>query len=233
MGDTVRRTAGPWTPSVHALLNHLGPRLPATPAVLGFDQHGREILTFLPGRVLDTSTEMLSSGQIRSLVAWTRTFHSTAGCFDPGGPWRFDEVEKPTVIGHNDIAPYNVCFEGEELVGVFDWDLAGPTTPLLELAFIAWNCVPMWQEIGRELAAERLELIASTYGTYSALEILEVVPVRIQMMLQWIPKAAIAGDEGMVHLMTLGEPQRSRRSLDDLLSRLPAIAAQLTERSAH
>jgi aminoglycoside phosphotransferase (APT) family kinase protein len=33
-------------------------------------------------------------------------------------------------------------------VGVFDWDLAGPTTPLLELAFIAWNCVPLWRDIG-------------------------------------------------------------------------------------
>jgi len=24
------------------------------------------------------------------------------------------------MIGHNDIAPYNVCFAGEELAGVFD-----------------------------------------------------------------------------------------------------------------
>lgn len=227
VGDTVRRVAGPWTPSVHALLEHAGPRLTAVPRVLGFDERGREVLTYLPGRVVNIDVEMLSSGQIRSIVEWTRSFHVAVGDFDPGGPWRFDEVAEPTMIGHNDIAPYNVCFEGDDLVGVFDWDLAGPTTPLLEIAFIAWNCVPLWAEIGRELAAERLQLIASVYGSYSALEILHAVPTRIEIMLEWIPKAALAGDDGMVHLMSLGEPERSRRSLDDLLGRLPAIAALL------
>jgi len=35
VGETVRRGTGRWTPAVHALLTHLGPRLAHVPAVLG------------------------------------------------------------------------------------------------------------------------------------------------------------------------------------------------------
>jgi hypothetical protein len=53
------------------------------------------------------------------------------------------------------------------------------------------------------------------------------VPQRIQVMLDWIPAAAAAGDPGMAHLMTVGEPGRSARSLAGLLDRIPAIAREL------
>lgn len=228
VGDTVRRATGPWTPAVHSLLRYLAPRLPHVPQTLGFDDQGREILSYLPGRVVDIDSELLTPGQIRSVVSWTHRFHHAVAGFDHAGPWRFIEADRPTLVAHNDIAPYNVCFDGDELVGVFDWDLAGPSTPLLELAFIAWNCVPLWRDVGSQLAAERLELIASTYGSHSALQILRAVPKRIQLMLDWIPRAAAAGDQGMVNLQTVGEPERSQRSLNDLMLRLPAIAALLS-----
>ena len=227
VGDTVRRATGPWTPAVHSLLEHLAPRLAHVPQLLGFDDQGREILSYLPGRVVDIDAELLTPGQIRAVVAWTHSFHQAVAGFDHGGPWRFDEVDQPTLVAHNDIAPYNVCFDGDELVGVFDWDLAGPSTPLLELAFIAWNCVPLWRDVGSDWSAERLELIAATYGSHPASQILRAVPTRIQLGLDWIPKAAAAGDQGMINLRTVGEPERSQRSLNDLVRRLPAIARLL------
>jgi aminoglycoside phosphotransferase (APT) family kinase protein len=46
--------------------------------------------------------------------------------------------------------------DGDDVAGVFDWDLAGPTTPLMELGFIAWNCVPPWRDLGdAQSGAER------------------------------------------------------------------------------
>lgn len=227
VGETVRRATGPWTPAVHALLAHLGPRLAHVPTVLGFDDRGREVLSYLPGRVVDVDTEMLTERQLRSVVTWTHSLHDAVATFTHEGPWRFFEVEAPTLICHNDIAPYNACFDGDELVGVFDWDFAGPSTPLLELAFIAWNCVPLWRDIGAESAAARLHIIASTYGSSTALDILGAVVPRIQRMLDWIPTAAVAGDQGMRNLMSGGEPDRSEHALDDLQRRTPAIAAHL------
>jgi Phosphotransferase enzyme family len=227
VGDTVRRAAGPWTPAVHALLGYLATRVPHVPRVFGFDQLGREVLTYLPGRVVDIDTEMLTPGQIASIVRWTKDFHDAVSGFSHPGPWRYFPIPSPTLIGHNDIAPYNVCFDGDDLCGVFDWDLAGPTTPLDELAFIAWNCVPLWRDIGVGLAAQRLTLIAATYGGVAPSQILHAVPRRIQLMLDGIPIAAAAGDQGMANLLTVGEPDRSRVPLADLVERIPAIDRSL------
>ena len=55
-GGTVRRPAGPWTPAVHALLRHLEARgFAGAPRVLGLDEQGREILTYLPGETVGTA----------------------------------------------------------------------------------------------------------------------------------------------------------------------------------
>jgi hypothetical protein len=47
---TVRRATGPWTPAVHALLRHLADDGTADVSlVLGIDEQGREVSSFLPG----------------------------------------------------------------------------------------------------------------------------------------------------------------------------------------
>jgi Phosphotransferase enzyme family len=227
-GGTVRRPVGPWTPAVHALLAHLAPRLPHIPRVIGFDEQGREVLDFLAGRVIESGVETFSDAKIRSLVTWTRDFHAAMADFAHPGPWRYFPVPRPTLVGHNDIAPYNACFEGDDLVGVFDWDLAGPTTPLNELAFIAWNCVPLWSDIAVGSAARRLALVADTYGGFDARAVLTAVPGRIQLMMDGIVAGAAAGDPGMVNLVAGGEPERDRASLAGLQHRMPAILRQLT-----
>jgi len=68
--------------------------------------------------------------------------------------------------------------------------VAGPSTPLFELAFIAWSCVPLWRDVGPAAAAGRLQVIAATYGTLDARQILHAVPPRIQTMLEGIPADA-------------------------------------------
>ena len=223
VGATVRRSVGPWTPAVHALLRHLAGRVPHIPEVLGFDEQGREVLSYLPGRVIDTNVELLSVGQLATVVRWTRGFHEAVADFAHPGPWRYPRLPGPTLIGHNDIAPYNICFDGEELVGVFDWDMSGPSTPLFELAFVAWNCVPMWRDIGTDLAARRLAVIASAYGGFDPRQILHAVPVRIQLMMDGILVAAAAGDQGMANLVAAGEPELDRIAVAGVVDRIPAI----------
>ena len=222
VGDTVRRPVGPWTPAVHALLEHLAPRLPHVPQVLGFDERGREVLSYLPGRVIDVRTEVLTLAQIASLTAWTRAFHGAVAGFHHPGPWRYFHLEGATMIGHNDIAPFNSCYDGDELVGVFDWDMAGPSTPLYELAFIAWTCVPLWEDVGAELAAQRLTAIADGYGVFSAREILGAVPGRIRAMFDGMPAAAAAGDHGVANLIRNGQ-KGAYAKLENLVARVPEV----------
>jgi mutator protein MutT len=228
IGRTVRRPTGPWTPAVHRLLRHLAEvGLPAVPEVFGTDARGREVLTFLPGRVVDVDTDLLSDAQLAGVARWARGLHAAVDGFGDQGPWRFFGVDQPTVVAHNDLAPYNLCFEGDKLVGVFDWDLAGPSTPLLELAHLAWNGVPLFRPLPAGDAARRLEVIASAYPRHTALEILAAVPVRTRLAVDGIRTAVARGDDHMRNLTLIGEPESTERALAGLMARLPEIAAAL------
>lgn len=228
IGRTVRRPTGPWTPSVHRLLRHVRDAgLRAVPEVLGIDARGREVLTYLPGRVVDVDAETLTEEQLRDVARWARDLHAALSGFAGAGPWRFFGVDEPTVVAHNDLAPYNLCFEGDTLVGVFDWDLAGPSTPLLELAHLAWNGVPLFRAMPTAEAARRLEVLAAGHGGFTAREILLAVPVRTQLAVDGIRTAVARGDEQMRNLTLAGEPENTERALTGLLERLPAIEAAL------
>lgn len=51
-GQTVRRSSGAWTPSVHDLLRHVRRcGVEQVPVPLGFDEQGREVLGYIEGTV--------------------------------------------------------------------------------------------------------------------------------------------------------------------------------------
>ena len=50
VGDTVRKPAGPHTPAVHALLEHLrAAGFTGAPRSFGVDDDGRHVLEYVPG----------------------------------------------------------------------------------------------------------------------------------------------------------------------------------------
>ena len=75
----------------------------------------------------------MTDGQLHSLARWTKEFHDVVADFEHPGPLAvLPQRLLPSLIGHNDLGPYNVCFNGDELVGVFDWDMAGPVDTRLD-----------------------------------------------------------------------------------------------------
>jgi len=65
--DTVRRPTGPWTPGVHALLNHLAAAgFDGAPRVRGIDEHWREVLDYIEGVVVHPGHEELLATESRS-----------------------------------------------------------------------------------------------------------------------------------------------------------------------
>ncbi len=236
VGATVRRATGPWTPAVHALLAHLAAAgIGETPRVLGTDELGREVLTYLPGRVVDVDTEGLPVDVLARGMGWLARYHAAVAGFRSEGPWRTGATAlgPGQLVCHHDFAPYNVALsgsaEGEVLVGVFDWDVAGPGVPLDDLAFAAWNWVPLYRDIGPELSARRLEAIAAAYdGGLSARQILEAVDARIERSVSVIAAGQEAGDPGMLNLANAGEPARTAQRLESLRGRIPSILALLS-----
>ncbi len=224
IGATVRRPTGPWTPAVHALLDHVARAgLRGVPRVHGIDERGREVLDFVPGEVIDVDSELLTPARLSDLAAWTREFHEATTDFDHPGPWRMFPNGPTDRIGHNDLAPYNVAFVGDRVSGVFDWDMAGPTTTAMELAHQAWNAVPLFREIAPELAAARLVALAEGYGGVTARDVLDNVDARMNAAAEGVREMIASGDPGGAGLAAVGEPERTLRALAGLRQRRAAI----------
>jgi mutator protein MutT len=236
VGPTVRRATGPWTPAVHALLAHLHDvGFSDVPVVLGIDARGREALTFLPGRVPDVDTEIVSEAALADGMRWLRRYHDAVEGVAFDGPWRTTdrELAPGELICHHDFAPYNVVLSAsttdEQIIGVFDWDMAGPGTRLDDLAFAAWNWVPLRGTLPASQAARRLCLMADAYASdVTAEDIAEAAVPRIERAGRVIAAGQAAGDPGMLNLAAIGEPERSALALAGLRQRMPAITAALT-----
>jgi 8-oxo-dGTP diphosphatase len=237
IGSTVRRPVGAWTPAVHALLGHLARAgFRETPRVLGADERGREVLTYLPGRVMAQDGLLAAPDALLvDAVRWLRRYHDAVATFRHPGPWRnaARAATADEIICHHDLGTYNVAWEssarGPVVVGVFDWDMAGPGRPVEDIAFAAWSWVPLHNlslPVGE--AARRLVLIASAYaGGFTPDQVLAAVMERMDRAVRVIREGQAAGDPGMLNLAAVGEPDRTERTLASLATRLPEIAAEL------
>ena len=84
IGDTVRRPTGDWTPGVHALLKHLDSRgYDGAPKLLGLDEQGREILSFVSGSVVwpDHFALVQTDAALTEVAALIRRYHDAVADF--------------------------------------------------------------------------------------------------------------------------------------------------------
>jgi Phosphotransferase enzyme family len=219
--DTVRRAAGPWTPAVHALLTHLAERgFASAPRPLGFDDEGREVLTYLDGETVGSRRPwpawVHSAAALDQTARWLHAFHDAVADFvpPPGATWRDGGRWAPgMIIGHNDAAPYNAAWRDGRLTGFFDWDFAGPVTPGRDLAFAAFSWVPLHAR--HVVAAEgftdfaarpaRLRRFLDVYGwTGEVGEFAEIVRARVADHAQGIRSLAAGGDPVFTRLVAEG-----------------------------
>lgn len=195
IGGTIRRRTGPWTPAVHAGLQHLQNfGLDATPAVLGFDQLNREKLSYLPGRLV-AAGQMLNEVQLAEVASWTLRLHEALRGFSHNGPFRGETPEGATMFGHNYLDQRNLCFAGNRLVGVVGWDFLGPSTAPLELAWLVWSTAPLGGVTKPDIAARRVCIVAQTYDI-DPFAILDAVQPRVELFVESLQTAAAAGDQG-------------------------------------
>jgi hypothetical protein len=149
VGDTVRRTAGPWTPTIHALLRHVrAAGFTIAPEPLGIDARGREVLAYLPGAAASYPLRdgvFFSDATLDAIAAMLRAYHDATAGFvvPPGGVWQFPPHDPVEVICHNDVAPYNVIVDGATVVGMIDWDLASPGPRVWDMAYTAYRFAPL------------------------------------------------------------------------------------------
>lgn len=212
-GDTVRRNAGSWTPTVHRLLEHLrGYGVPGVPKPRGVDQNGREILEFLPGEVPhDPMPQWVwSEDLLVAAVTWLRRFHdATTDLPRHGERWQLPDHPPVEVICHNDFAPYNMVFDADHrLVGVIDFDTCSPGSRVWDLAYLAYRMVPFHAPgtmqtptMDAATRTDRLALLCNVYGpSVQPGDVLAMLNDRVQDLYDFTAvRAAEAGPTSELH----------------------------------
>lgn len=221
--QTVHRTPGPWTASVHRLLEHLHSRgFHRAPRPLGYDGQGREVLTYLAGGSVGEQKPfppwVHSEQALVEVAGWLRDYHRAVADFEPAPSdvWRQGRQWEPRlIIGHNDAAPYNAAWHDGRLTGFFDWDLAGPVSIIEDVAFTAFAWVPLHTR--RVVEAEgftdfasrprRFVLFLKEYGWEGApSEVLDIAISRAAETARLLRALAAGGDPQYEQMEADGQP---------------------------
>ncbi|MEU1623085.1 aminoglycoside phosphotransferase family protein [Streptomyces sp. NPDC005722] len=210
VGDTVRRPAQSWTPTVHALLRHLeSVGFPYAPRPLGFDEQGREVLTFIHGESGPQGWAKVVEDQgLSAFAQLLRDYHdATAGFSPPAEAAWSDSSLAPgegEVICHGDFGPWNVVWQGNRPVGIIDWDFARPAPRMHDVAYALQYVAPFRDdaECLRWLRYpeppdrhRRLERFCAAYGLTTTAGVVDAVIDRQQEDIHLVHRLASQGHE--------------------------------------
>ncbi|MDG4781404.1 aminoglycoside phosphotransferase family protein [Micromonospora sp. WMMD961] len=211
VGATVRRPAGAWSPTIQRLLRHLRERgVTWVPQPLGSDEHGRDVVSYLPGIVPQYPLPdwIWREDVLTEAGVYLADLHGASASFDTvSGVWRFPVRQPAEVICHNDFAPYNMVFTDRRLTGVIDWDTASPGPRSWDLAYLAYRLVPLadpdnGDAIDSDLdqRARRLRMLCDAYGSgQDPAHILHVAVHRLHDLAAFTEARADQGQEGIRH----------------------------------
>ncbi|MBM7661049.1 tRNA A-37 threonylcarbamoyl transferase component Bud32 [Bacillus mesophilus] len=214
LGDTVRREVKPDSTKVHKLLQHLENKgFTYAPRFLGFDEKGREILSFIKGEAgnYPIKAYMWSNEVIKEIAKILRHYHDAVSDFPVSTDWKPmdgtpDNIE---VICHNDFAIYNIIFNHEKPVGIIDFDVAAPGPRIWDIAYTLYTCVPLSRlyhtESGEAVyynpsydaihKKQRVSLFFESYGIDGLREnYLEIVLQRLEGLCNYINRKASEGE---------------------------------------
>jgi Ser/Thr protein kinase RdoA (MazF antagonist) len=139
-GGVVRRPAGPWTPAVHALLDHLE-RAGFTGSPHAVSAAGEDVVTYIPGE--SVSPHAWSDEGVFEVGRLLRGLHEATASFVPPPDaawhrWPFASGAPDAIISHRDTGPWNIVARSGLPVAFIDWVTAGPASRRDEIAATAW-----------------------------------------------------------------------------------------------
>src|SRR5579863_4023166 len=179
IGDVVHRPTAHWTPAVHSLLNYLGSvGFKYSPRVLGFDADGREMLSYIAGESGGESWgKIISDEGLRKFAKLLHEYHEAIADFQPAvaAEWAcaFGAPQPGAIMCHVDFGPWNTVWQGDEPVGIVDWDLVVPAKPRFDVLYALEYSVP-FRDDERTLTwhhfpevpdrKHRIQVFAEAYG---------------------------------------------------------------------
>lgn len=147
--DTVIRPINTWSSTVHLLLKHLHSQgFTWCPEFLGADGT-TETLSFVEGETFNYPLvgAIATEAALASAAQLLRNFHDCSATFlqvyeSSQLEWMLPIQEPQEVVCHGDFTPYNVALQGNEVIGIFDFDTAHPAPRVWDLAFSIYSWAP-------------------------------------------------------------------------------------------
>ena len=182
-GNIVLRPASPWTPTVHSLLRHLEEvGFSGAPRVVGsgFAPDGRETLSYVEGEFMHPGPWTIEGAA--GVGHLLRKFHEATASYRPHldaiwPPWFGRRLGGPSrIIGHCDVASWNIVARDGLPVALIDWETAGPVDPMIEVAQACWLNAKLFDDVvaereglpSLEIRAHQLRAIVDAYGLSTA-----------------------------------------------------------------
>lgn len=224
VGQTVRRVSRSHAVSsaVFDLLRHIEREgFAGAPRALGFDDQGREVLTYMEGEVAaqrrpghpgggDLPEYVWRDDVLVQLGALLRAYHDAAATFPwAGREWLLETRQPVETICHNEVYPWNTVFRAGVPVAFIDWDTAAPGPRVWDLGLIACVWVPFWPDALCEAAglptgvaekARRFRLLTGAYGLEPDLGIVRAGIERMQGFLEHLHRLVAQGSEWEVEM---------------------------------
>lgn len=249
IGDTVRRPVRPFTKTIQGFLAHLEQAgFHGAPRALGMDEQGREILSYVPGDVPrePLPPETATDEVLVALAHLVRGLHEAAAGWVPPAeaswfhmpgttPARSDGLfDVPELVSHGDYCPGNVVFRDGVPVAFIDFDLARPTTRMLDALNALYWWAPLLDPVDRAPAFKdldipgRVALFAASYGLErDQCRDLVVYAARLIQRMHARMRVAASVDPVFARFWEEGVKDRMPRAEAWIASEGPAIAARL------
>jgi hypothetical protein len=140
IGKTVHRKTEPWSPAVHELLRHLeSVNFKYSPRLLGLDEQGREVLSYFDGESgKEAWAKVISDNGLQAFAKLLRSYHDSVKSFEPkNNNWALTSQgpNQDEIVCHGDFGPWNTVWQGQKPVAILDWDFAGPSPALYDIAY--------------------------------------------------------------------------------------------------
>lgn len=212
VGRAVHRNPLSDTTTTHRFLRYLrAVGFQLAPELLGFLPDGTERLSYIEGRAASPpyAPEQISDDALANVSRVVRQFHDAGAHFawPSDDEWHGHDMARPArldCIGHNDLAPWNIVFDGSMVTGIIDWDACGPSSRLWDFAYTVHHFVPFhpdydleaWGWSTRPNRYERLYLMLEAYGSdkISMPDVLDAAILRLASIGAYIARRARLGD---------------------------------------
>ncbi len=128
------------------------------PRPLGYDDQGREVVSFLEGHVPTAPPFNLSDRQLLSATQLILAFHDATSRLPLRGAHE--------VVCHGDLGPHNTVFRGEDAMAIIDWDAdVAPGRRSVDFAHAVWCFADLTDETSVTLdeQARRARLMCDAY----------------------------------------------------------------------